>query len=73
MKLSELYAKIGQTIKEYGDMDVIRVRSLEIDGIIQNDFDKNLIRYSSDDFCAVNFCTVNGPIKYFTINTPLYD
>ena len=39
MKLSELYAKIGQTIQEYGDMDVVRVRSLDIDGIILNKLD----------------------------------
>ena len=73
MKLSELQLLINTILDTEGDMDVIRFRSLDIDGIIQNVFDKNIIRYSSDDFCASNFCTLNGPIKYFTINTPLYD
>ena len=73
MKLSELHEQIGQILKEHGDMDVIRVRSLDIDGIIQNEFDKNIIKYSSDDFWSSNFCTVNGPNRYFIINTPFYD
>jgi hypothetical protein len=73
MKLSELQNTIKETIEKYGDMDVIRIRSLDIDGMIQNEFDKNVIRYSSDDFWSSNFCTVNGPNRYFVIGTPLYD
>lgn len=73
MKLSELQKQITNIIETHGDMDIIRIRSLDIDGIIQNDFNKNIIRYSSDDFCELNFCTVNGPNRYFVISTPLYD
>lgn len=73
MKLSELQKQIADIIETHGDMDVIRIRSLDIDGIIQNEFDKNIIRYSSDDFWTSNFCTVNGPNRYFIINTPFYD
>ncbi len=73
MKLSELQKQITDIIETHGDMDVIRMRSLDIDGIIQNEFDKNIIRYSSDDFWTSNFCTVNGPNRYFIINTPFYN
>lgn len=73
MKLSELQSLINKILESEGDMDVIRIRSLDIDGIVQNNFNKNIIRYSLDDFGALNFCTENGSIKYFTINTPLYD
>lgn len=73
MKLSELQKQIADIIETYGDMDIIRIRSLDIDGIIQNEFDKNIIRYSSEDFWTSNFCTVNGPNRYFVIGTPLYD
>jgi hypothetical protein len=73
MKLSELQKQIADIIETHGDMDIIRIRSLDIDGIIQNEFDKNIIRYSSDDFCTLNFCTVNGPNRYFVIGTPFYN
>lgn len=68
MKLSELQEIIQDTIMVHGDMDVVRVRTLEIDGIVQNDFDKNTIKYSPKDFIMLD-----GPKKYFTIKTPLYD
>lgn len=68
MKLSELQKIIQDTIMLYGDIPVVRVRSLDIDGIIQNDFEKNLIKYSSKDFDVLN-----GPKNYFTIKTPFYD
>ena len=68
MLLSELQKIIQDTIMLYGDIPVIRVRSLDIDGIIQNDFEKNLIKYSSKDFDVLN-----GPKNYFTIKTPFYD
>lgn len=68
MLLSELQKIIQDTIMLYGDIPVVRVRSLDIDGIIQNDFEKNLIKYSSKDFDVLN-----GPKNYFTIKTPFYD
>jgi hypothetical protein len=73
MKLSELQSLINKILESEGDMDVIRIRSLDIDGIVQNNFNKNIIRYSLDDFGASNFCTVNGPNRYFIIDTPFYD
>ena len=42
MKLSELQKQIANIIETHGDMDIIRIRSLDIDGIIQNEFDKNI-------------------------------
>lgn len=74
MKLSELNELIGQILKEQGDMDVIRVRSLDIDGIVQNDFIKNNIRYSIEDFSVLK-TEKNGHIenKFFTIKTPFHD
>lgn len=67
MLLSELQKIIQDTIMLYGDIPVVRIRSLDIDGIIQNDFEKNLIKYSSKDFDVLN-----GPKNYFTIKTPFY-
>jgi hypothetical protein len=68
MLLSELQKIIQDTIMLYGDMDVVRTRTLDLDGIIQNDFEKNLIKYSSKDFDVLN-----GHKNYFTIKTPFYD
>ena len=68
MLLSELQKIIQDTIMVWGDMDVVRIRTHDIDGIVQNDFDKNLIKYSPK-----NFIMLDGPKKYFTIKTPLYD
>jgi hypothetical protein len=68
MLLSELQKIIQDTIMLYGDMDVVRTRTLDLDGIIQNDFEKNLIKYSPKDFDVLN-----GPKNYFTIKTPFYD
>jgi hypothetical protein len=68
MLLSELQKIIQDTIMLYGDMDIVRTRTLDLDGIIQNDFEKNLIKYSSKDFDVLN-----GPKNYFTIKTPFYD
>lgn len=74
MKLNELYERIGQVLREHGDMDVIRIRSLDIDGIVQNDFTKNNIKYSSEDFniltASIDEYTIN---KYFVIKTPFHD
>ena len=49
MYLSELYGRIGQILREHGDMKVQRYRSLKIDGIVGNIFN-NLVDYNSDDF-----------------------
>lgn len=68
MLLSELQRIVQDTIMVWGDMDVVRVRTLEVDGIVQNDFDKNLIKYSPEDFIMLY-----GPKNHFAIKTPLYD
>lgn len=49
MYLSELYGRIGQILREKGDMKVVRDRSLRIDGIVGNTFN-NLVDYNSGDF-----------------------
>lgn len=49
MYLSELYGRIGQILREKGDMKVVRDRSLRIDGIIGTDLD-NLVSFSSNNF-----------------------
>lgn len=68
MKLTELQKIIQDTIMLYGDMDVVRVRTIDIDGIVQNDFDKNIIKYAPTDFVMLD-----GPNKYFMIKTPFHD
>lgn len=49
MYLSELYGRIGQILREKGDMKVRRYRSLKIDGIIGTNLN-NFIDFSSEDF-----------------------
>ena len=49
MYLSELYGRIGQILREQGDMKVQRYRSLKIDGIIGTSLN-NFIDFSSKDF-----------------------
>lgn len=49
MYLSELYGRIGQILKEHGDMEVARFRSLKIDGIIETNL-SSFVNYSSEDF-----------------------
>lgn len=34
--LSELYGRIGQILREHGDMEVARMQDLHIDGILTN-------------------------------------
>lgn len=53
MYLSELYGRIGQILREKGDMRVVRHRSLKVDGIIGNELD-NFINYTSYDFDVLN-------------------
>ena len=53
MYLSELYGRIGQMLREHGDMKVQRYRSLKIDGIFGTGLD-NFIDFSSRDFELLN-------------------
>lgn len=68
MKLSDLQTLISTILEKEGDMDVIRIRSLDIDGIVQNDFSKNNIIYSQQNFNIIQ----DENKKYFVINTPFY-
>ena len=49
MYLSELYGRIGQILREHGDMKVQRQRSLKIDGIVGTNLDA-FVDFSSNDF-----------------------
>lgn len=49
MYLSELYGRIGQMLKEHGDMKVQRHRSLKIDGIVGTNI-SSFVDFSSNDF-----------------------
>lgn len=53
MYLSELYGRIGQMLREHGDMEVVRHRSLKIDGIVGTGLD-NLVSFSSNNFGVLN-------------------
>lgn len=53
MYLSELYGRIGQMLREHGDMEVVRHCSLKIDGIVGTGLD-NLISFSSNNFGVLN-------------------
>ena len=53
MYLSELYGRIGQILRENGDMRVVRHRSLKEDGIIGSGLD-NFIDYTSYNFCVLD-------------------
>lgn len=49
MYLSELYGRIGQILRERGDMKVQRHRSLKIDGIAGTNLG-TFVDFSSEDF-----------------------
>lgn len=49
MYLSELYGRIGQILKEHGDMEIVRFRSLRMGDIIRTN-SSNFVNYSSEDF-----------------------
>ena len=53
MYLSELYGRIGQMLKEHGDMKVQRHRSLRIDGIVGTNL-SSFVDFSSEDFGILN-------------------
>ena len=73
MLLSELQKLIEEALEMYGDIPVVRARSLDVDGIVSNDFNKNLIRYSGD-FNVIKIKDNNEfSYNYFNINTPFYD
>ena len=74
MLLSELQKLIEEALEMYGDIPVVRARSLDVDGIVSNDFNKNLIRYSGNDFNVIKIKDNNEfSYNYFNINTPFYD
>lgn len=74
MLLSELQKLIEEALEMYGDIPVVRTRSLDIDGIVSNDSNKNLIRYSGNDFNVIKTKDSNDfSYNYFNINTPFYD
>lgn len=52
MWLSELHGRLGQLLKEHGDMQVVRFRSLGIDGVISNATD-NFVDFTSNNFGVV--------------------
>ena len=52
MWLSELHGRLGQLFKEHGDMQVVRFRRLNIDGIISNT-SNNFVDYTSNNFGVV--------------------
>ena len=47
--LSELHGRLGQILREYGDMPVVRRRDLHIDGSLSTDPSKAFIDYSNED------------------------
>lgn len=52
MWLSELHGRLGQLLKEYGDMQVVRFRRLNIDGIIGNT-SSSFVDFTSNNFGVV--------------------
>ena len=74
MLLSELQKLIEEALEMYGDIPVVRTRSLDVDGIVSNDFNKNLISHSGNDFNVIKIKDNNDfSYNYFNINTPFYD
>ena len=74
MLLSELQKLIEEALEMYGDIPVVRTRSLDVDGIVSNDFNKNLISHSGNDFNVIRIKDNNDfSYNYFNINTPFYD
>lgn len=53
MYLSELYGRIGQMLREHGDMKIQRYRSLKLDGIMGSNLN-NFIDFSSEDFSILD-------------------
>lgn len=53
MYLSELYGRIGQMLREHGDMKIQRYRSLKLDGIMGSNLN-NFIDFSSEDFSVLD-------------------
>lgn len=47
--LSELYGRIGQILREHGDMEVARMQSLLLDGMITNQC-SGFMEYDNTDF-----------------------
>lgn len=79
MWLSELHGRIGQILQEKGDMQVVRFRSLKIDGIVGSGVG-NYVKFTTDDFSVVkdfkqyqiqDNAFINKEVgKHFIINIP---
>lgn len=50
MYLSELYGRIGQILREHGDMQVVRRQSLKLDGIISSNKERRFTYFHSGCF-----------------------
>lgn len=50
MYLSELYGRIGQILREHGDMQVVRRTSLRLDGVINSDKEHRFVYLYSECF-----------------------
>lgn len=50
MYLSELYGRIGQILREHGDMQVVRRTSLRLDGIVSSDKESRFAYFHSGCF-----------------------
>lgn len=50
MYLSELYGRIGQILREHGDMQVVRRTSLKLDGIISSNKERRFAYFHSGCF-----------------------
>ena len=51
--LSELHGRLGQILREYGDMPVVRRRDLHIDGSMTTDPSQTYVDYSNEDITMV--------------------
>lgn len=54
MYLSELHGRLGQILREQGDMQVVRPRSLRLDGIVGTGYEQ-FVNYNSDDFHSCTY------------------
>ena len=64
--LSELYGRIGQILREKGDMRVVRMQQKGIDNLT-TDYNQMLIDYTNTDFSTF---LDNVGTKHFVIDIP---
>lgn len=57
--LSELYGRIGQILREHGDMEVARMQDLHMDGIMTN-HGSGFMEYDNTDFFIHQSEVVSG-------------